>query len=148
MAVRSLQILLIYFREVNTTAVIFGFCFGQGLVQTVVTFTLLDLIKNERVHDEMFITIGHAWTIPVCVFSCVSMLGVFGQVYNTCLEMSSKFQKNENLIRGKYFRRFHRSCPILRVHVGPTNFVEMQTAINLEQIVLEQTVELQLLSTS
>lgn len=136
---------MIYLNRIYTTAVIFGFCLGQGLVQTVVIYALLDMLGTGKAFDNVIITIAYFLIVPACLFSSMSLLGIFGQIYATSNRVSLKLQNNLQLFRNKYFRRFYRSCPTLRVNLGATNFVEMKTSANLEQIVLQQTVELQLL---
>ncbi len=142
---RSLKLLLDYFGQVISTQVILGFSFGSIMLQTAYIFIGIEGSNTPSSGGSVIVLIGCVVAFIMFVFSVTFSSNTFGMVYDTSLKMSLKAKYNQTLMQDKEFTKFYRSCQVVRVKISSRNFVEKQTSLRCEQVVLEQVVGFQLL---
>ncbi len=83
--------------------------------------------------------------------TCVVVLCMYTSMANVVrastfvLEVKLRSGMGKNMVRSPWFRRFLKSCKIVKIYVGSVNFVEPMTPLVVEQFSIQQTVNLLLL---
>ncbi len=81
----------------------------------------------------------------VLIFMYTSLANVY-KASKYVLEVQLKTGKDELMMRqNARFRRFRRSCKVVKVYIGNSNYVEPLTPLTMEQFAIDQTISLMLL---
>ncbi len=80
----------------------------------------------------------------------VVLVGMYSTLSNIFTTSQDILEKQLRLATGKtamspYFRRYHKSCKILKVYIGSSNFVEPLTPLVVEEFCIQQVISLLLL---
>ncbi len=110
---------------------------------------------------SFYVCIKFGLELPLAMFlcfllcalnSCVIVLCLYTSMANVVqestfvLKVKLKSGLGKNMIRlSPWFRRYLKSCKIVKIYVGSTNFVEPLTPLPVEQFCIQQTVNLLLL---
>lgn len=138
-AFRELQVMTVNYRHLNSNLVIIPYM-ASGIASEI---TALYNCIALTMPTQMFIF--SLWTALVNASTFIFAYGCLADVYQTSLESEQRTICNTNLMKNKWFRRYVRSCPILKISFGSGNFLEAQTPLNIQKFVMDQTVSLLLM---
>lgn len=85
------------------------------------------------------------WTAMVNASTFIFAYGCLADLFEAALESRGHILRNNGLIKNKWFRRFVRSCSVLKVSMGPGSFLEPVTPLVTQRLVWDQTVSLLLM---
>ncbi|CAL8121154.1 unnamed protein product [Orchesella dallaii] len=75
----------------------------------------------------------------------VTMTGILSDVYKVSKYTRRQMSTNLVLKRNIWFKRFLKSCPIIRIYIAGNNFVDELTPLTFENFVIMETVDILLL---
>lgn len=140
----ELRLVLIFFRETYSRRTLSGLAFGGIIGQSVLFLIPIEMFRSGKFYEQPIITIACLWAAIAYGVIYLALFGSVGRVYSASEYGKVQIRGNVTLLRDKWFRRFFHSCPTLRVFFG-SFYVEPKTPINVENVVLNQTVNLLLL---
>lgn len=115
-------------------------------METVCLYNTLSLVSGQSANDSMVYNLLYAWTGVMLVVNVVYMFGMLADAFNVSTEVLGMLNANPNLRRSAWFRRWLRSCQVLKIYMGGTNFLDRSTPLVIEEFVINQTVSLLLLN--
>lgn len=140
---RGIQILVDEFNRFHATYLILNkiFVFTVALVLGVYSSIRLSYILPA---PQMLIL---RWGAVDCLVGIVIDFGVKAQIYLVSSELKTKHRNAvlRNLLQNKWFNRWVKSCPDLKVKIGSVNYVDKSTPLHLLSFCLDQVVSLLLL---
>ncbi len=139
---RQLQVMAVQYR-LNYSRLMIGISIPCALVmETVCLYNTISLISGRGGNDSLGYNLLYAWTGIMLMVNIVFMLGLLAEVFNTSTEVLRMLNANPKLRRNQWFRRWLRSCPVLKIYIGGTNYLDRLTPLTLEEFVIDQTVSL------
>ncbi len=135
---RNIQILLIHFNEFHAKYLVLVKIFGQALYITLGLYSFIRLSTVLPVVQFLVHGIG----ILDSLIGVIFCYGMKAQVFSvsTALKTQDKNYIMRNLLRSKWFQRFFRSCPQLKVKIGSVNYIDEFTPLSIISISLGQLV--------
>lgn len=137
---REIQLMVaVYHRQLNSKSVFLGILIPGPFVQVLGNYTVIEYLRG-RAHlpIEMIMHIGCIVIVTFCTF-CLA-IGFLAMVYRESKDVQKLLGRNA---RNKAFKRFCKSCPVLKVNFGGSgNFFEPVTSLNIEQFSIDQTINL------
>lgn len=141
---RKIQIMLIIYRNVYSR-------FMLAIIVTSILFLetscLYNCVDSARKGVSIFAGLNLLYFWCGCAFA-LNVLFIFGKladIHQTSRELQLARKSKTEFAKNKWFRRWMRSCPVLKVYLGGTNFLEAQTPLLMESFVIIQAVNLLLL---
>ncbi|CAL8140564.1 unnamed protein product [Orchesella dallaii] len=149
-AFRELQIIGILHREVYSSyalPVSMICCISMQIVCLFNTITVLLKENGKETEEDLQIGLNlvYLWCTFVAASAILVLFGILADVYKVGRHVHSELNSLFELKRSKRFRRFLKSCPILRVYIGGSNFIDELTPLTAENLAIDQTVSLLLL---
>jgi hypothetical protein len=137
---RELQLMVTtYHRQLTSRSVLIGFVLIGPVVQIMANYILIQLIRGKsQLPTAFIINLGAMAFVTFCIL--FQATGFLSMVYQESKDIQKELRRNA---RNKGFRRFCRSCPVLKVSLGGSgNFFEPDTSLNVEQFSMNQTINL------
>lgn len=142
---RQLQIMAIQYRLNHSQ-----FQIGCGIpcwmaMETICLYNTLSLLGGSDTGGSIWYNLLYAWSGTVCFFVIIFVFGILADVYNVSAAVQEMIDGNPGLKRSKWLKRWVKSCPILKIYFGGTNYLDRLTPLNFQDLVIDQTVSLLLL---
>ncbi len=142
---RQLQVMAVQYR-LNYSRLMIGITIPCVLaMETVCLYNTISLVSGRGGNDSLGYNLLYAWTGIMLVVNVVYMFGMLAEVFNTSTEVLRMLNANPKLRRNPWFRRWVRSCQVLKIFIGGSNYLDRLTPLTLEDFVINQTVSLLLL---
>ncbi|CAL8112273.1 unnamed protein product [Orchesella dallaii] len=151
MAFRELQVIAIEYRELYSRTVVVATLLCGTVMQVVCLYnTITVLLKGSKGTDadgslQIGLNLVYFWCTIVAACGIVVFMGILADVYSVAKNVHQEIASTVALKRSKWFCRFLRSCPILRIYLGGSNFLDELTPLTCEDFAIDQTVGLLLL---
>ncbi len=135
---RNIQILLIHFNEYHAKYLVVVKIIGQALFITLGIYSFIRLSNVLPVAQFLVYGVG----ILDSLIGVIFCYGMKAQVFSVsgALKTQNKNSVSRNLLRSKWFQRYFRSCPQLKVKIGSVNFVDEFTPLSIISLSLGQLV--------
>ncbi|CAL8136191.1 unnamed protein product [Orchesella dallaii] len=147
-AFRELQLMSIAYREVfskSLLAVLMMSCTIMQIVCMYNTVTVLARSGWKEANFQIGLNLLYFWCTFLAMFVIVVILGMLADVYVVANKVNESISGTVTLKRSKWFVRFLKSCPVLRIYLFGTNFLDEMTPLTCEDFAIGQTVSLLLL---
>ncbi len=142
---RQLQVMAIQYR-LNHSQFQIGFAIPSLIaLQTISLYNTISLISGKDTGASIWYNLLYAWCGVVCFFMIIYVFGILADVYNVSNGVQKQINGTHDLKRNKWFKRWIKSCPALRIYFGGSNFLDRLTPLNFQDFVINQTVGLMLL---
>ncbi len=142
---RQLQIMSMHYR-LNFSQVQLGFAIPSFIAfQTACLYNSITLISGKDTGGPIWYSLMFAWNEVVIICLVMFAFGIFADVFNISNEIQQKLNERYDLKRNKWFRRWIKSCPVLKIYFGGSNYVDRLTALNIQDFTINQTASLMLL---
>lgn len=142
---RKLQLMLCQYRDIysHTMLVSIAVC-----IMVLETACLYNSVDSARKGISIFYGMNFLYAWCACILSAnvIWFFGTLASVYETSKKVNETLKSKREFATKKWFRRWLKSLPVLRVYLGGTNYVEALTPLNMEDFVISQTVSLLLLN--
>lgn len=144
---REIQLMTAMYRDIYSGYALGSFAAGIAITQILLLFESIYAWKMDMFMKYLPFMLGIVQGVVLLVTSTVFLYDNLAFVYVKATQASSKIQcvVLPQLKRSEWFVKFHRSCPILKIHFGGSNFVDKQFILTLENQVVIQTISLLLL---
>ncbi|CAL8098615.1 unnamed protein product [Orchesella dallaii] len=150
-AFRELQVMEIEYREIYSRTIVVVTLLCAIVMQVVCLFNTVTVLlqdSNETDSDgslQIGLNLVYFWCTIVAACAIVVFLGILADVYSVAKKVHEEIGSCVALKKNKWFCRFFRSCPILRIYLGGSNFLDELTPLTCENFAIDQTVGLLLL---
>lgn len=106
---------------------------------------------------SLYICVKHGLTLPwhmtifyfsttsECLLIILIIFGSFAKVIHESKHLHRNLKGDTQLQKNRWFKRFWRSCQIIKIYLGRTNYFEDVTPLKIEDFVIQQTVNLMLM---
>lgn len=142
---RQLQLLCIQYR-LNYSRYMIGSIMPCLVSMSVICwYNTIKKISGQNVNASMGYSLLYGWGGFVSLLNVLFMFGILVDVSNVSKKVLRRVNCKEEFRKNKWFRRWLKSCPTLKIYFGGSNFLERRTPLNLTKFVIEQTVSLLLL---
>lgn len=115
-------------------------------MQSICLYNSISLISGKDTGASIWFNLLYAWSAVVCFCVIIFVFGILADVADVSSKVRKKINGNSELKRNKWFQKWVKSCPILKIYVGGSNFLEKITPLNFQDMVINQTVNLLLLN--
>jgi hypothetical protein len=138
---RELQVLNIMFNKIYQRDY-FVFCMG-----TVILVVVADGYSVITMHhiSGIFVMLGFCMTFMEYII-LITLFRMASKVWSNSVEFAWSWNRNERASRMRLMRRYGKSLQPLKVKIGSTNFVELNTPFVFFSFCMEQTISLVLLN--
>lgn len=142
---REIQLMMIQHRQIVANNVIVAAMLPGPFLQIMANYLVIDYLRREE--DTPVEAVVMCGSVSLIMFGVLSLtLRLLASVNRVSKHLTKRVGKN---VRNKEFRKFLKSCSILKVHVGEGgNCIEPKTPLIVEHFVVNQTVSLLLLDKS
>jgi len=128
-----------YFLSINTVCII--------ILATLCLYnTIATAVDDGEGSKQLGMSILYFWCTIGTATCLVINYGILADVQafsdSVLREVKSKLEFKQS----RWFTRFLKSCPVLRIYIGGSNYFENLTPLNLWSFVVDQTVSLLLLN--
>ncbi|CAL8133527.1 unnamed protein product [Orchesella dallaii] len=142
---REIQVLAAQHRSVYSAYFLGIYAICMVVVAIVCLYsTIVAVYEKESV--QLGLNIVYFCCTFVTTFILVFIIGILADVYNVSKRVTQNMNGQVYLKKNKWYRRFHRTCPVVRVYIGGSNFFDELTPLTLESFAISQTVNLLLLN--
>ncbi len=142
---RQLQVMAIQYR-LNYSRVMIGISIPCVIaMETVCLYNTISLVSGRRANDSLGYNLLYAWTGIMLLLNVILMFGMLADVFNVSTKVLETINAKPEFRKSPWFRRWLRSCQVLKIYFGGTNYLDRLTPLTLEDFVINQTVSLLLL---
>lgn len=141
-AYRQLQILSLEYRNCFSRVMLAIATSGYLVVGTVSLYNTIQFVSGRDTTGSLEYNLIYMWGGVAALLDIIFMNGLLAGVYKASLAVQSCLNANLQLKRSRWFRKWLRSCQVLRVYFGGTNYFDELTPLNLLDFVIDQTVSL------
>lgn len=141
---RKLQLLLGTYRNIYSKSMVGILTAGVVVLQVIFLFNTIALTK-EGASNQLAMYLLNLWASIMGAFILIFIFGSLADVYTYSEGVSESINGKVSLMKNKWFRRYHKSCPTLRIYFGGSNYLDGLTPLNLVEFTIDQTVSLLLL---
>jgi len=149
LAFRQLQLLMtIVYREIYSRFLVAMCIICCTVMQIVCLYNTVQVLARGGWKDENFqigLNLVYFWCAFVAQFAIVMFFGMLADVYGVAKKVQGEMAGNVVLKRSKWFVRFLKSCPVLKIYICGSNFLDETTPLTCEDFAIDQTVGLLLL---
>lgn len=142
---RQIQVMLVEYRDIYSGVVLMAIAAGGMFAQVATLYISIDLVRQGEVTGQLGMMLACTWVTCGMALIFIFIYGTLADVYKVSLDQHLKIRSSKELMTDKLFRRFFRSCPILRIYLSGSNYLEPETPLNIEDRVVEQTIDFLLL---
>lgn len=144
------------YRELQLLSTEYRACFSKVMLAVVTsgflvtgTVSLYNTIQfasgNESAGGSLQYNIIYMWAGIASLGDTVFINGILADTYKTSSSVLNNLKTQVQLKKSKWFQRWLKSCPVIKVYFGGTNYYDELTPLNLLDFVIDQTVSLLLL---
>ncbi|CAL8128269.1 unnamed protein product [Orchesella dallaii] len=146
MAYRELQIFAIQYRFINSRYFLGLHSFAIIVAAVMCMYNTIIWIQNPGASSvQLGLNALFLWCAVVTIFIFIFVYGILAGVYKISKNVNEAMNCNERLKTNKWFTRFLKTCPPIRIFIGGNNFLDELMPLTLEDFVINQTVSLLLL---
>jgi hypothetical protein len=138
---RELQILNIMFNNIYQRDY-FLYCMGTGILVVVANGYFILTMHHI---SGIFVMLGICMTFMEYII-LITLLRMASKVWSNSIEFVWSWKRNDGLSTKRLTRRYGKSLQVLKVKMGSTNFVELNTPFVFFSFCMEQTISLVLLN--
>ncbi|CAL8127975.1 unnamed protein product [Orchesella dallaii] len=149
LAFRELQLMSIVYRDIYSKFFLVVLMISCTIMQVVCLYNTVTVFAKGGYKDESFqigLNLVYFWCTFLAIFIIVVMFGILADVYCVARNVHEEISGTVDLKRSKWFVRFLKSCPVLRIYLGGSNFLDEMTPLTCEDFAIDQTVSLLLLN--
>ncbi len=142
---RQLQIMSIHYR-LNLSQFQIGCtipCFIA--IQTACLYKTLSWLSGKDTGGPILYNLLCLSSEVCIVFMTIFGFGILANVHKASMDVQRKINRKSDLKRNKWFKRWLKSSPVLKIYFGGSNFLDRLTPLNLQNFAISQTVNLMLL---
>lgn len=139
---REIQQILFRFRMLYSNDVLISIAFGAMGVQVLGIYVVVNATRSETQDDDKFQIFFYGWMVIVNMLTVLFVFGKMGAILHQSKVGEKEIKQQTMVMRRTRFMRYFRSCQRLKVNIGPDNFVEPVTPINMESYVILETISL------
>ncbi len=114
-------------------------------LQTACLYNTISVLSGKDTGGPIWYNLLYAYVAVVIFLDVIFVFGIFANVYEVSKGIQEKINAKTDLKRNKWFKRWFRSCPIFRIYIGGSNYLEKLTPLTIQDFVIDQTVSLMLL---
>lgn len=142
---RELQLVCIQYRVIYSRFMIGSImpCFMSMSIMCL--YNTIKTVSGENESSSTGYNLLYAWAGMICISNTLYMFGILADVSNVSEKVLGRLRGKVEFRKNKWFRKWLRSCPTLKIYFGGSNYLERRTPLNLTDFVIEQTVSLLLL---
>ncbi|CAL8136660.1 unnamed protein product [Orchesella dallaii] len=147
-AFRELQLMSIAYREIYSKYLLAVLMICFTLMQIVCLYNTITVFGTGAWQKENFqigLNLLYFWCAFVAMFMIVVIFGMLADVYCKAKQVDEDMNGTVSLKTNKWFRKFLKSAPVLRVYLCGTNFLDEMTPLTCEDFAIGQTVSILLL---
>ncbi|CAL8136658.1 unnamed protein product [Orchesella dallaii] len=115
------------------------------MLLSYVNWNLLMTGAWQKENFQIGLNLLYFWCAFVAMFMIVVIFGMLADVYCKAKQVDEDMNGTVSLKRNKWFRKFLKSAPVLRVYLCGTNFLDEMTPLTCEDFAIGQTVSILLL---
>lgn len=115
------------------------------VLQTICLYNTISLFSGKDTGASIWYNLLYAECGTVCLFMIMYVFGILADVYNVSSGVQKRINGQHDLKRNKWFKRWIKSCPALRIYFSGSNYLDRLTPLNFQNFVINQTVGLMLL---
>ncbi len=142
---RQLQILSVHYR-LSFSQFQLGFAIPSFIAfQTACLYNTIVLISGKDTGGPIWFNLMYACEEVDVIFLVNFVFGILADVYNFSNGIQKQLNERYDLKRTKWFKRWIKSCPVLKIYFGGSNYVDRLTPLNIQDFTINQTVSLMLL---
>lgn len=139
---RRIQIILNEFARLYSWNVFVPALIGGICAQVTLTYLTIDTIRSGHTSERWHIVVVGLYTTVLMAVVSIFLYGNQGRVFTSCVGANEEIVMCKKLILNRRFKRYFASCPELKVYFGHYNFFEPSTALEIQDITLDNTVSL------
>jgi len=116
------------------------------IIGVICTYNSIITLYSDAGSVQLGLSLLYLW-VAFHIFSIIIFVyGILADVYKVSNGVLEELKTNVKFAKSRWFKRFVRTCPIIRIYIFGTNFIDELTPLNLENFVVDQTVSLLLLN--
>ncbi len=143
---RQIQIISIHYR-LNVSQFKLGCAIPCFLaMQTACLYNSIAFLSGKDTGGPVWYALAFLWAEVVLIGVTVFVFGILADVYNVSSRAQNKINGRPELMKNKWVKRWVKSCPILKIYFGGSNFFDQLTPLNIQNFAINQTVSLMLLN--
>jgi len=139
MAIQYRLIYSKYFLNVNTVSIII-------LAVLCLYNSITAAVEDGEGSKQLGLSILYFWCAIASALVLLIDYGILGDVHAFSEKALKELKSKIELKQSKWCSKFLKSCPVIRVYIGGSNYFEKLTPLNLWNFVVDQTVSLLLLN--
>lgn len=139
---RQLQILCIEYRICFSNAMLGVSTTGICVIATICMYNTIQTVSGRNTTGSLQYDILYAWSGNTCLLIVVCVNGILADVYKVSLAVMDTLGSHSGLNKSKWFKKWFKSCPVLKIYLGGSNFFDQLTPLTLLDFVIDQTVSL------
>ncbi len=142
---RQLQIVSIHYRLCLSR-----FSIGCGILvyiamQSACLYNSIWFIAGKDTGGPIWYNLVYAWTEIIAIAVVIFVFGILADVNNVSQRVQQKINRQYELKRNKWFKRWFKSCPTFKIYFGGSNYMDRLTPLKIQNFAIQQTVSLMLL---
>ncbi len=137
---REIQVMLNRCCGIYSGFVLPSIAAGGMFAQVATLYLSIDLVRNGQVGDQKAMMIACTWVAFAMALVFWFVYGALGDVSNVGKRERRKFKGCRWLMEDKWFRRAVKGYPLLGIRLGEYSVLNRMTPLNIENMVVEQTV--------
>ncbi len=102
------------------------------------------LFSGKDTGGPIWYNLLYVWCEFMVFLMIVFVFGILADVHNVSIEVHKKINGRLELKRNKWFKRWIKSCPVLKIYFWESNFMDRLTPLNIQSFAVTQTVNLML----
>ncbi|CAL8133525.1 unnamed protein product [Orchesella dallaii] len=141
---RAFQVLAAHHRSVYSAYFLSIYSICMTVVAIVCLYSTI-MAAYEKESVQLGLNLLYFWCTFVTAFILVFIIGILADVYRVSKRVNQKMNGQAHLKRNKWYRKFSKASPRIRIYIGGSNFFDELTPLTLESFAITQTINLLLL---
>ncbi len=142
---RQLQVMAVQYR-LNYSRFMIGTIIPVMIaMETICLYNTVSFLSGRSTNDSSGLNLLYAWSGFMVLFNVIFMLGLLAEVFNVSTKVIRMMNVSSNMRKHSWFRRWLRSCQVLKIYFGGNNYLDRLTPLAVENFIIEQTASLLLL---
>lgn len=140
---RELQIIYLEYRAIFSNLMIGAVTSVLLIICIICLYNTIQVVSGfDTTGGSLQYNIFYGWTGFCCMLEVVVVNGILADVYKNGNAGKNKINGDLGLKKNKYFQKWFKSCPVLRINLGGSNYFDSLTPLNLLDFVIDRTVSL------
>ncbi|CAL8133409.1 unnamed protein product [Orchesella dallaii] len=143
MTFRELQVLALQYRKLNCSYFLTTYTLSTTMLAVICLYSSISAAESGSV--QLGLSMLYLWCAFSNCFIILFIYGIFADVFRVSKRVQREMNCKVEFKKNKWYTRFLKTCPPIRIFIGGTNFFDELTPLTLEDFVVNQTVSLLLL---